>query len=144
MPSTNGVGAADRPHHHLTLPAGTRTEPGISDSIIRLFEAGQRVVLDRVDLARFDLAQLAATSLRAAAFVGVGAVVLSGAWFAVLAAAVIWAAPYVSLPAALAGAGLASLVAGALLIAAGVKRARDLDDLTMPGMRRPLSESRRR
>lgn len=142
MPSTNGMGAADRPHHHVALPAGARAEPGISDALIRLFEAGQRVVLDRVDLARFDLAQLAATSLRAAALVAVGAVVLSSAWFALLAAAVIWAAPYITLPGALAGAALISLVGGGLLIAAGVKRARDLDDLAMPGMRRPSSESR--
>jgi hypothetical protein len=142
MPSTNGVGAGDRPHHRAAPLARPGREPSISDAFIRLFEAGQRVVLDRLDLARYDLALLAKQTLSAAALVAVGAVCLTGAWFAVLAAAVVWALNYMTLPAALALAGLASLAAGALLIAAGLRHARPDDDLAIPGMLRPMGGKR--
>ena len=115
----------------------------MTDSFIRLFEAGQSVVLDRVDLARFDFAQIAIRTLRAAALVAVGAVWLAGAWFALLAGAVVWSLDYVSLPIALAGAAVLSVTAGAIAVYAGVQRATDIDAIaSASALRAASAESR--
>ena len=97
-----------------------RSEPSLVDSLIRAFEAGQRVVLDRLDLAYFDLSQLAARTLRGAALIAIGAVLLSGSWFAVMGAVVVWLQPYLDLPLSIllvagvsAGLGIAALAIGA-------------------------------
>ena len=134
MPWTNGVGAERRPPSPLPAAA-----PSLADALIQLVEVAQRVVLDRVDLARFDLAQIATRMLRAAALVAVGAVCLAGAWFALLAGAVVWALDYMPLFSALALAALVSVAAGAAAIAAGVRRAGDPDNLEIPSVRRAAS-----
>jgi len=140
MPPTNGTGADVRPRAPWRPRMIARAEPTITDSVVRVFEAGQRVVLDRVDLARFDLAQLAASALRSAALVAIGAVCLAGAWFALLAGAVAWSLAYLPLPAALILAAALSAIAGGALIAAGVQRARAGEGLGIPGMLRPLRD----
>lgn len=109
-------------------------QPSIVDALLRVFEAGQRIVVDRVDLARHDLTQLAVDALRGTALIAVGAVLVAGAWFALMAGLVVWLHQSQSLSVvvslALVG-GLNGLV-GAAAIALGVERARpDLhfDDL---------------
>ncbi len=98
-------------------------EPSLLDSVIRIFEAGQRVILDRLDLARFDLGEVATRALRGAALVAVGAVLLCGAWFTLIGGAVVWLQAYVSLPASLALVAAGSAALGAVAIAAGIRRA---------------------
>jgi hypothetical protein len=102
----------------------TPSEPSLLASIIRLFEAGQRVVLDRLDLAYFDLAQLATRTLRGAALIAIGAVLLTGAWFTVMGGAVVWLQQYMSLAASLALVAATSAVLGGGALAVGLRRAR--------------------
>lgn len=101
-------------------------EPSIVDALLRVFESGQRIVVDRVDLARYDLAQIAVGALRGTALIGVGAVLLAGAWFALMAGLVVWLhqVMLLSLPVSLALVGGLNAVVGGLAIAAGVERAR--------------------
>ena len=66
-------------------------EPSFIDAVLRVIEASQRLVLDRVDLARLDVARLATYALRGAVLVAVGAVLIAGAWFATEPPA--WARP---------------------------------------------------
>ncbi len=49
------------------------SEPSLVDSVVRVLEAGQRLVLDRVDLLRFDLSQLASRALGGAVLIAVSA-----------------------------------------------------------------------
>ena len=98
-------------------------EPSLVDSVIRIFEAGQRVVLDRVDLARFDLSQFATRALRGAALVAVGAVLLCGAWFTLMGGAVVWLQTYVTLTTSLVVVAVVSALLGVVAIQAGVRRA---------------------
>src|SRR5262245_49879117 len=100
--------------------AGTsRSEPSIFDSIVRTFEAGQRVVLDRIELAYFDLKQLATQTLRGALLIAIGAMLLSGAWFALMVGVVAWLQQYLTLPASvLLVAGLTA-VGGAMSLMLG-------------------------
>ena len=53
-----------------------RAERSLTDSVIRIFESGQRVILDRLDLAYFDLSQLVVRTLHGAALIVVGSVLL--------------------------------------------------------------------
>ena len=110
------------------LPAAHSTEePHIVDAALRVFEAGQRVVLDRVDLARLDLAQIAARTVRGAALIVLGAVLVAGAWFALMAGLVVWLLAYLALGASLALVGGISAAVGAAVISLGVQRANVVD-----------------
>ncbi len=98
-------------------------DPSISDALVRVFEAGQRIVLDRVDLARFDLAQIATRTLRGAVLVAVGALLIAGAWFALITGAVLWLHIYLTLPASILIVVGASAALGMAAVAAGIHRA---------------------
>jgi len=96
------------------------TEPSLVDSVVQVLEAGQRVVLDRVDLLRFDLSQLAARTLGGAVLIGVGAFLLAGAWFISMGAVVVWLQQYLSLSASLAAVAAATAGVGAGAIRRGL------------------------
>lgn len=99
-------------------------EPSIVDALLRVFESGQRIVLDRLDLARYDLAQLAVGAVRGTALIAVGAVLVASAWFALMAGLVVWLHQSLSLAASLALVGGINGLLGALAVRAGVERAR--------------------
>jgi hypothetical protein len=101
----------------------TRSEPSLVDSLIRAFEAGQRVVLDRLDLAYFDLAQIATRTLRGAVLIAIGSLLLVGAWFALTGALVLWLHQYLTLPASIGVVAGGSAALGAVAVAVGVRRA---------------------
>jgi Putative Actinobacterial Holin-X, holin superfamily III len=98
------------------------SEPSLVDSVIRVLEAGQRLVLDRVDLLRFDLSEFASRTLGGALLIGVGAFLLAGAWFTLMGAVVVWLHEYLSLFASLAAVAAATAGFGAGAIAIGMRR----------------------
>ena len=100
------------------------SEPPLVDSVVRALEAGQRLVLDRVDLLRFDLRQLASRALSGALLVAVGAFLLAGAWVTWMGAVVVWLQQYLSLGASLAAVAAATAGFGAGAIAIGIRRGR--------------------
>jgi len=104
--------------------ASAPSEPSLGDAVIHVFEAGQRIVLDRIDLARFDLSHLVGRTVRSAALALAGTLLLTGAWFTALGSAVIWLQPYLSLGAGLLAAALLSAAVGASAIAIGIRYAR--------------------
>jgi len=65
-------------------------EPSLVESVVHVVEAGQRLLVDRLDLARFDLGQVVSRTMRGVAFVAAGAVLLTGACFALMGGAVMW------------------------------------------------------
>jgi hypothetical protein len=65
-------------------------EPSLVESVVHVIEAGQRLLLDRLDLARFDLGQLVNRTMRGVAFIAAGTVLLTGACFALMGGAVMW------------------------------------------------------
>jgi len=107
-------------------------EPSLTESVVRVVEAGHRLVLDRIDLARFDLAQLAARILRGTALIAAGTFLLAGSWFAVMGGAVVWLDPYLPLAASLFIVGLGTAALGAGAVAVGVLRARSADTDARP------------
>ncbi len=116
-------------------PLQTDQPAGIADTAVRVIEAGQRVLLDRFDLARFDVAQLVVHGARAAAAVAAAVVLLTGAWFAVIAAAALHlhGALAVSLPAGLLLVALVSALIGIAILAGAMRRISALEP-TVPGL----------
>lgn len=100
-----------------------QVEPSLADSLVRIFEAGQRVVLDRLDLAYFDLSQLAVRTLHGAGLIAVGSVLLTGAWLTLIAGVVVWLQPYMTLAASLIIVAAVNAALGAVAIAIGLRRA---------------------
>jgi len=102
------------------------SEPSLVDSVIRVVEAGQRLLLDRLDLARFDLSRLVNRTMRGVAFIAGGAVLLIGACFALLGGAVMWLhqSLYLSLAASCVIVAAVAGGVGGGVIFAGVRRTR--------------------
>ena len=100
-----------------------RSEPSLADSLVRIFEAGQRVILDRLDLAYFDLSQLAVRTMHGAALIIVGAVLLTGAWFTLIAGVVVWLQPYMTPTASLIIVATVNAALGAVAVGIGLRRA---------------------
>jgi hypothetical protein len=97
-------------------------EPSLVESVLRVVEAGHRLVLDRIDLARFDLGQLAARTLRGTVLIAAGAFLLSGAWFALMAGAIVWLHQFLSLAVSLVIVAVITAALGAGAIATGLQR----------------------
>ncbi len=108
-----------------TTPAPS--EPSVGDALMHLFESGQRLVLDRIDLARFDLRELAGRTVRDTALAVTGGVLLAGAWFLAMAAAVVWLRQYLSLALSLAVVAGASATLGAGAVALALRAPLDTD-----------------
>jgi uncharacterized membrane protein len=102
-------------------------EPAFIDAVLRVFEAGQRLILDRIDLARLEVARLSAHALSGAALVTVGAILIAGAWFATLAVVVLWLRPHLSPVASLAILATVTAIAGSAVTTVGLRRARTLE-----------------
>jgi hypothetical protein len=102
-------------------------EPSVGDALIHLLESGQRLVLDRIDLARFDLRELADRTVRAAALAVTGGVLLAGGWFMAMASAAVWLRQYLPLAASLAVVAVASAVLGAAAIAVALRTPPEID-----------------
>jgi hypothetical protein len=77
----------------------------------------------RLELARFELGQLAARTSRAGVMIAAGAFLLAAAWCAVMAAAALWLRAYLPLSASLAVVAGVTAAIGAGAIAAGLRGA---------------------
>lgn len=97
-------------------------EPSLADSLVRIFEAGQRVILDRLDLVYFDLSQLAVRTLHGAALIVIGSVLLTGAWFTLIAGVVVWLQQYMTLTASLIIVAGVNAALGAVAVSIGLRR----------------------
>jgi hypothetical protein len=106
------------------MALGSHPEPpGLADTAFRVVEAGQRVLLDRLDLARLDLERFAALAVRSGVAVAASTVLLSGAWFAIMAAAALYlqAALELSLPVTLCIVAALSAAGGVIIVSSALK-----------------------
>ena len=117
------------------MPYASRTtthDRSVVDTLHRVFEAGQQLVLDHLELMRLDVTQTASRTLRGVLLMSAGTVLLAGALAMLLAVCVTLLDRVVSLPVAimLVGAIVAALGAAALLV--GLQRTRPELELSMP------------
>ena len=107
--------------------AGAQTDiepPGLADTAFRVVEAGQRVLLDRLDLARLDAGRLLSLGARTLVSVAAGTVLLSGAWCAILIAVALTLQNNLalSLPLSLTLAALGAAAAGMAVLSVVLRR----------------------
>lgn len=100
--------------------------PSLFDATVELFDAGQEVVVQRIEMLRAEIRHdLEQVALAGAAIVGATAVLLWG--YAFLVVALTWAlARVIDPPLAVAAVGAAHALLGAGLVAFAVKRFRSL------------------
>lgn len=101
-----------------------QSEPTIVTALGRAIDAGQRIIVNRIDLARLDVVDMLNRVMRGGMLIMIGGVLLAVGWLAFSAAAIIFGERYVSLPAsaAVVGALNAAIGVGALFV--GIQRAR--------------------
>ena len=102
----------------MVEPDPTPTEPPLVDSVLRAVEAAQQLVLDRIDLVRFDLQQFAQRTMRGVMLVALGVFLLACAWLTLMAATAAWLRGFLPLPTSL--AVVAAFTAGLAVTAIGV------------------------
>ena len=100
-------------------------EPSVLSAFGRALDAGQRIIVDRVDLAKLDVLHAISDTFRGTALLVCGGVLVAIGWAALSAAAIVglhslglvWAASACVV-------GVSNLVLGGLLVAVGVLAAR--------------------
>jgi hypothetical protein len=90
----------------------------------RAIEAGQRLVADRMDLARLDIAQVLNRVSRSALFVAAGAFLACVGWVGLMVAAGLFGTYYVSAAVSAGLVGVFNVAIGGALIGIGMQRAR--------------------
>lgn len=98
-------------------------EPSLVSALGRAIEAGQRLVMDRIDLARLDVLRVIERTQQGGAFVVLGGMMALVGWMFIAGAAVLLLEPYVTLPLSAALVGIVSLATGATVVARGAHHA---------------------
>ncbi len=105
-------------------PDHENQEPSIVSALGRAMEAGQRLVIDRIELARLDALEMIDRTQRAGLLIILGAMMAMAGWIGIGTAAVVLLHDYFTLPVSAAVVGLVSLVIGGSLAAVGIQNAR--------------------
>ncbi|MBK7974908.1 MAG: phage holin family protein [Deltaproteobacteria bacterium] len=99
-------------------PIRRTSTPSVSDAIEQAYGAGQRLVVDRIDLLALQAAETWGDLTRGGSFAVAGGVVTALGWCCVVGALLAWLGPMWSWPLALALVGALHLAAGLALVAA--------------------------
>lgn len=109
------------------MPYAARTtaqERSVVDTVHRVFEAGQHLVLDRLELLCLDVTQTASRTVRGGLLTGAGVLLLAGALAMSLAVCVTLLDRVMSLPAAIMLVGGVVAALGAIAVMIGMQRTR--------------------
>lgn len=106
---------ADQQHHY---------ESSLVDALTRGIEAGQRLIIDRIELLRLDALELLGRAERGGLLIVFGAMLAMVGWIGIGAAVVVWLTAYLTPAASAAIVGAIHLAAGATLAGAGIHYAR--------------------
>jgi len=96
--------------------------PSVVGSVERMFEAGQRLLIERIDLARLEAQDAIARALRTAIFVIVGGTLGFTGWLALMACMIVALRDYAGFPTAtsILVVALAHAIGGGALIFYGL------------------------
>jgi len=101
---------------------GSAHEPSATDAVERVLDAGQRLISERIELAKLDVEEAVTERVSRTALVAVPSLFAFGGWWILMAAVVAFLDQYVSLPASLAIVGGAHVVLGGGVAAATLVR----------------------
>lgn len=99
-------------------------EPSATDAVERVIDAGQRLVTERIELAKLDVQDAVSESVSHGTLVVVPGLFAFGGWWILMAALIAFLNAYLVLPASLAIVGGAHVVLGGGVAAAALKRSR--------------------
>jgi len=119
-------------------PHAANGEPSVASSIERLVVASEGVITKRIDLAILEAQELVSRTVLAAVFGGCGVIMASAAWFGLVAAIVLGAAPDFGLAAQVAFFAAINAAGAGLLISLAVRR--DTSPQRIPNPSAPLRE----
>ena len=105
------------------LGSAPRSDASATEAVERVLDAGQRLVSERIELARLDVEDALTGRVARAALVVVPALFAFGGWWILMAAVVNWLDAYLIPAASLAIVGGANIVIGLGLVFSGWRRA---------------------
>ncbi len=101
-------------------------DPPITPTIVECIEdaygAGQRLVVDRIELLALQASETSAVFLRTGAIAGCGAMLIGLGWVCLVGAVLVWLEPAWSWPVALAFVGTMHVAAGGAFLASSRAR----------------------
>ena len=103
-------------------PVGAHAEPSATDAVERVIDAGQRLVTERIELAKLDVQDAVSEKVSQTTKVFVPALFAFGGWWILMAAVVMVLSTYVVLPASLAIVGGAHVLLGGAMAARALHR----------------------
>jgi hypothetical protein len=109
----------DRPVAHRNYG-----EPSATEAVERVIEAGQRLVTERIELAKLDVQQVVGEKIVQGAMIVVPGLFAFGGWWILMAALIAFLNTYLVLPASLAIVGGAHVLVGGGIAATALARAR--------------------
>jgi putative superfamily III holin-X len=98
-------------------------EPSLTSALGHAVDASQRLLADRIDLARLDVIDVVTRAERGGMLAAIGALVLVVGWTSLTAALVFALQDQLTLPASMALAGVINTLFGVALVGAGAHRA---------------------
>jgi len=105
----------------------TDQERSLIESVIAVVDSGQRLLVDRLELMRWELHDSANRTARGVLLMAVGAALLGLAYVTLLIGAVFWLRQYLPLPASLALAAALTATLGGVAIGLGLRPRRSGD-----------------
>jgi hypothetical protein len=102
----------------------TQSEPSVVTALGRAIDAGQRIVVNRIDLARLDMLDVVSRVTRGGMLVVFGGVLLGVGWLAFTSAAILYGQNYLTLPGSAALVGAINAALGGIILAVGIQRVR--------------------
>jgi len=103
-------------------PERGHVEPSATDAVERVLDAGQRLVTERIELAKLDVQDAVVEKVSQTTKVVVPALFAFGGWWILMAGLVAWLDAYLVFPASLAIVGGAHVVIGGVLAGYALER----------------------
>jgi hypothetical protein len=106
------------------LPGGDHGEPSATDAVERVIDAGQRLVTERIELAKLDVQDAVTEKVSQTTKVVVPALFAFGGWWILMAGVVVFLNAYLVLAASLGIVGGAHVLLGGAMAARALQRGR--------------------
>jgi Putative Actinobacterial Holin-X, holin superfamily III len=114
------------PDRELRPPAaaapGQHPEPSATEAVERVLDAGQRLVTERIELAKLEVEQVVTDKLSRGATIAVSGAFAFGGWWILVASLITFLDAYLVVPASLAIVGAAHVVLGGGVALVAMKR----------------------
>ena len=106
------------------VPGAGHGEPSATDAVERVLDAGQRLVTERIELAKLDVEDAVTEKVSHTAKIVLPGLFAFGGWWILMAGVVVFLNTYLALPASLGIVGGAHVLLGGAMAASAFQRGR--------------------